>query len=163
MAQPQATASFGQMMTSDLSNFYANKAAFKPAIIAAGAGLGSYFLLRLPAPDALQYGAVVAFGASVMDGVLIAMGKDVSIDKAMGDTVSKYIDPSDFVGGALGGLGLFYMAGMRDRPLAYAAVLGGLASGIAPKVADYLVAQMMAARLKKLLQPAHSNDPAQGQ
>lgn len=133
----------------DFDTFYEDKAAFKPAVIFVGAALGGRWILNLRGADAMQYGAMVSVGASIMDGILIAVGADKKIGKAFGDAGSGYVDPVDFVGGGLAGLGLFYLAGDRGSNLLTAAVLGGAVSGVAPLLADKLVSMFVKNKLQQ--------------
>lgn len=142
---------------SDIQAFSANAAAFQPTITAAAAGLMGAAFLDLDGMEALEFGSVVAVAAAAMDGILMATGKDKKLD-AMGffSQAGDYLDPTDFVGGALGAGLLFYLAGVRSERLAYSALIGAVASGVAPQVSRQVIAKVMQMRAKAALKSTHA-------
>lgn len=114
----------------------------KGVMAAAVAGSVGALALGMASTEAIHFGATVALGASLGDAVLTGLGYQTSVASYMPTSISTYVDPLDFFGGALGTAALAMMMGARDSmDLLKLAGLGGLAAGVAPKLAGTILSK----------------------
>jgi hypothetical protein len=110
------------------------------AIIATGAAMGIMGLSFVPA---LQFGAVTALGVSFGDTILTIGGIGSKVEAYMtGEPFKTYLDPNDFLGGAVGAAPINYIMGMRGRNLGIAVVVAAVAAGVAPKLSAYIASTL---------------------
>lgn len=105
--------------------------------VAAVAGVGAAVVLNADARQAVSFGAVASLGVSLGDWALTAAGVYTKLETYMKD--STYVDPADFVSGALSvGLLEYYLTGVGGNELMKVAAVGAVAGGTGRKVAAYL-------------------------
>jgi len=108
---------------------------------AAVAGVGAMYLMNQGPRESVQFGAIVALGCSLGDSALSGFGIESKIQSYITKDShwQNYVDPMDFLGGAVGTAVVCYLAGIAEgRQLAMFAGLGGIGCGVGPKIAGYV-------------------------
>jgi len=111
----------------------------KPFFSAVVGGVAATFAMGLNMPEAIDFGCVVAAGTSMGDALLTISGVGSDVLAYMPGQFSTYLDPNDFLGGALGVGIVSWMAGMSGQELMIATAVGGLSAGVAPKLAGQII------------------------
>ena len=109
----------------------------KGVVVGALAGVAGMVGLGLSGQDAVQFASVTALGVSFADAALTTVGVRTKI-ATFTTGYTSYVDPFDFLTGAVGvGLIELYM-GLKGDGLYMTAGAAGVASLLAPKVTGYL-------------------------
>jgi hypothetical protein len=115
----------------------------KPVMAAAVAGSISALVLGFGASESVAFGASVALGTSLGDALLTAAGYQTKVQSYLGGSFGTYLDPVDFVGGAIGVTIINLSLGVRGQPLAVMAALSALGAGLAPKISNYVLSSSL--------------------
>lgn len=122
-------------------NFIVTLVEAKPAFAAIVGGVISTFALGLNVPEAIDFGCVVAAGTSAGDALLTIGGIGSNVVSYLPGQFSTYLDPNDFLGGALGVGLVSWMAGMGGQELMIATGVGAVSAGVAPKLSGMILAK----------------------
>lgn len=150
----------------DVDNFASsliiNLAEAKPAAAAAVAGISGALVLGMSGNEAIVWGATTALGVSLGDAVLTGAGYNTQVQTYFGKHFSSYVDPIDFVGGALGVGAINLALGVRGESLAVMVGLGAVAGGIAPKVSGWVLSKMLERDFQQTEKPTTGSQGAGG-
>lgn len=126
-------------MSAPSSNVLITLVEAKPVMAAATAGLASTFLLGLSAQEAIVFGGTCALGVSLGDTLLTSTGFLSDTRTYLQGHFATFLDPLDFVGGAVGVLLINLAVGIRGRPLVVMTGVAAVSAGVAPKISSYLL------------------------
>ena len=126
-------------MASGQQNYIVTLVEAKPFFSAVVGGVASTFAMGLSLPEAIDFGCVVAAGTSMGDALLTISGIGSDLTAYLPGQFSTYLDPNDFLGGALGVGIVSWMAGMSGQELMVATAVGAVSAGVAPKLSGQII------------------------
>lgn len=113
----------------------------KPLAIATAAGLLGALVLGDNFNEALIFGSVAALGSSLGCVALAVSGTEPKIEKYLGNA---YVDPVDFLCGALGTGALLAATSRGFDGIAIPSVLAGVSAAVGPMLGTKLIKAMLA-------------------